>query len=69
MGSHQKGRKSFLGCEGAPWEETGPRALPKAVPVALQAHSLPSCPTLKRFAQLIEQRAVDVLVYLLGGDR
>ncbi|XP_025022248.1 lysophosphatidic acid phosphatase type 6 isoform X2 [Python bivittatus] len=31
---------------------------------AEQAHDLPSCPVLKNFAQLIEQRAVDSLVYV-----
>lgn len=35
---------------------------------AEQAHSLPSCPALKRFAQLIEQRAVDTALYMLQQD-
>ncbi|KAM5256853.1 lysophosphatidic acid phosphatase type 6 [Ctenodactylus gundi] len=37
---------------------------------AEQVHSLPSCPMLKRFAQVIEQRAVDTALYILQqGDR
>ncbi|MBZ3875398.1 Lysophosphatidic acid phosphatase type 6 [Sciurus carolinensis] len=35
---------------------------------AEQVHSLPSCPTLKRFAQLIEQRAVDTALYMLQWE-
>ncbi|XP_007946555.1 lysophosphatidic acid phosphatase type 6 [Orycteropus afer afer] len=36
---------------------------------AEQVHSLPSCPTLKRFAQMIEERAVDTALYILPEDR
>ncbi|KAM8812346.1 lysophosphatidic acid phosphatase type 6 isoform 2-T2 [Rhynchonycteris naso] len=36
---------------------------------AEQVHGLPSCPMLKRFAQIIEQRAVDTAFYVLSGDR
>ncbi|XP_032320336.1 lysophosphatidic acid phosphatase type 6 isoform X1 [Camelus ferus] len=35
---------------------------------AEQEHGLPSCPTLKRFAQMIEQRAVDTALYVLQGE-
>ncbi|KAM6167494.1 lysophosphatidic acid phosphatase type 6 isoform 1-T2 [Erethizon dorsatum] len=35
---------------------------------AEQVHSLPSCPTLKRFAQVIEQRAVDTALYILQQE-
>ncbi|KAB0396702.1 hypothetical protein E2I00_003670 [Balaenoptera physalus] len=31
-------------------------------------HSLPSCPTLKRFAWMIEQRAVDTALYILQRE-
>ncbi|XP_055258150.1 lysophosphatidic acid phosphatase type 6 [Moschus berezovskii] len=37
---------------------------------AEQVHNLPSCPSLKRFAWMIEQRAVDTALYILQwGDR
>nr|KAF6396046.1 acid phosphatase 6, lysophosphatidic [Rousettus aegyptiacus] len=36
---------------------------------AEQAHGLPSCPVLERFARVIEQRAVDMFLYLQDGDR
>uniref|UniRef100_A0ABI7ZI77 acid phosphatase n=1 Tax=Felis catus TaxID=9685 RepID=A0ABI7ZI77_FELCA len=35
---------------------------------AEQVHSLPSCPTLRRFAQMIEQRAVDTALYVMQGE-
>ncbi|XP_010831546.1 PREDICTED: lysophosphatidic acid phosphatase type 6 [Bison bison bison] len=35
---------------------------------AEQVHSLPSCPTLKRFAWMIEQRAVDTALYILQWE-
>ncbi|XP_012585464.1 PREDICTED: lysophosphatidic acid phosphatase type 6, partial [Condylura cristata] len=35
---------------------------------AEQAHGLPGCPTLRRFAGMIEQRAVDTALYLLQGE-
>ncbi|XP_034357346.1 lysophosphatidic acid phosphatase type 6 isoform X1 [Arvicanthis niloticus] len=35
---------------------------------AEQVHSLLSCPALKRFAQLIEQRAVDMALYMLQQE-
>ncbi|XP_064333746.1 lysophosphatidic acid phosphatase type 6 isoform X1 [Camelus dromedarius] len=35
---------------------------------AEQEHGLPSCPTLKRFARMIEQRAVDTALYVLQGE-
>ncbi|XP_007182195.1 lysophosphatidic acid phosphatase type 6 [Balaenoptera acutorostrata] len=35
---------------------------------AEQVHSLPSCPTLKRFAWMIEQRAVDTALYILQRE-
>ncbi|PNJ85188.1 ACP6 isoform 1, partial [Pongo abelii] len=35
---------------------------------AEQAHNLPSCPMLKRFAQMIEQRAVDTSLYILPKE-
>ncbi|XP_017370704.1 lysophosphatidic acid phosphatase type 6 isoform X2 [Cebus imitator] len=35
---------------------------------AEQAHSLPSCPMLKRFARIIEQRAVDTSLYVLQTE-
>ncbi|EPY89989.1 lysophosphatidic acid phosphatase type 6 [Camelus ferus] len=35
---------------------------------SFQEHGLPSCPTLKRFAQMIEQRAVDTALYVLQGE-
>ncbi|XP_055212897.1 lysophosphatidic acid phosphatase type 6 isoform X1 [Gorilla gorilla gorilla] len=35
---------------------------------AEQAHSLPSCPMLKRFARMIEQRAVDTSLYILPKE-
>ncbi|XP_014635434.1 PREDICTED: lysophosphatidic acid phosphatase type 6 isoform X2 [Ceratotherium simum simum] len=35
---------------------------------AEQVHSLPSCPTLKRFARMIEQRAVDSALYVLQRE-
>ncbi|KAK2084145.1 Lysophosphatidic acid phosphatase type 6 [Saguinus oedipus] len=35
---------------------------------AEQAHSLPSCPMLKRFARIIEQRAVDTSLYILQKE-
>ncbi|XP_004717322.1 lysophosphatidic acid phosphatase type 6 isoform X1 [Echinops telfairi] len=35
---------------------------------AEQVHSLPSCPTLKRFAGVIEQRAVDTFLYILQKE-
>ncbi|XP_036714515.1 lysophosphatidic acid phosphatase type 6 isoform X1 [Balaenoptera musculus] len=35
---------------------------------AEQVHSLPSCPTLKRFAWMIEQRAVDTALYILQKE-
>ncbi|XP_039697313.1 lysophosphatidic acid phosphatase type 6 isoform X2 [Pteropus medius] len=36
---------------------------------AEQVHGLPSCPMLERFARVIEQRAVDVALYVQNGDR
>ncbi|XP_019483373.1 PREDICTED: lysophosphatidic acid phosphatase type 6 isoform X1 [Hipposideros armiger] len=36
---------------------------------AEQAHGLLSCPTLKRFTQMIEQRAVDTVLYMQSEDR
>ncbi|XP_049472424.1 lysophosphatidic acid phosphatase type 6 isoform X1 [Panthera uncia] len=33
-----------------------------------QVHSLPSCPTLRRFAQMIEQRAVDTALYVMQRE-
>lgn len=33
-----------------------------------QAHSLPSCPMLKRFARMIEERAVDTSLYILPKE-
>ncbi|XP_053162675.1 lysophosphatidic acid phosphatase type 6 isoform X2 [Hemicordylus capensis] len=33
---------------------------------AEQAHDLPSCPVLKNFLQIIEQRAIDSLLYITG---
>lgn len=33
-----------------------------------QVHSLPSCPTLRRFAQMIEQRAVDTALYIMQRE-
>ncbi|XP_066111280.1 lysophosphatidic acid phosphatase type 6 isoform X1 [Saccopteryx bilineata] len=36
---------------------------------AEQVHGFPSCPMLKRFAQIIEQRAVDTACCMLSGDR
>ncbi|XP_016057826.1 PREDICTED: lysophosphatidic acid phosphatase type 6 [Miniopterus natalensis] len=36
---------------------------------AEQVHGLLSCPTLKRFAHVIEQRAVDTALFVQGGDR
>ncbi|XP_030181887.1 lysophosphatidic acid phosphatase type 6 [Lynx canadensis] len=35
---------------------------------AEQVHSLPSCPTLRRFAQMIEQRAVDTALYVMQRE-
>lgn len=35
---------------------------------AEQVHSLPSCPTLKRFARMIEQRAVDTALYIMQRE-
>ncbi|EAW50931.1 acid phosphatase 6, lysophosphatidic [Homo sapiens] len=35
---------------------------------AEQAHNLPSCPMLKRFARMIEQRAVDTSLYILPKE-
>ncbi|XP_004647886.1 lysophosphatidic acid phosphatase type 6 [Octodon degus] len=35
---------------------------------AEQVHNLPSCPMLKRFAQVIEQRAVDTVLYILQQE-
>ncbi|XP_008537544.1 lysophosphatidic acid phosphatase type 6 isoform X2 [Equus przewalskii] len=35
---------------------------------AEQVHGLPSCPTLKRFSQMIEQRAVDTALYILQRE-
>ncbi|XP_015101800.2 lysophosphatidic acid phosphatase type 6 isoform X2 [Vicugna pacos] len=35
---------------------------------AEQEHGLPSCPTLKRFARMIEQRAVDTALYVLQRE-
>uniref|UniRef100_A0A8C5ZR04 Lysophosphatidic acid phosphatase type 6 n=1 Tax=Marmota marmota marmota TaxID=9994 RepID=A0A8C5ZR04_MARMA len=35
---------------------------------AEQAHSLSSCPTLQRFAQVVEQRAVDTALYVLQRE-
>ncbi|XP_045334853.1 lysophosphatidic acid phosphatase type 6 isoform X1 [Leopardus geoffroyi] len=35
---------------------------------AEQVHSLPSCPTLRRFAQMIEQRAVDTALYIMQRE-
>lgn len=35
---------------------------------AEQVHNLPSCPTLKRFAWMIEQRAVDTAMYILQWE-
>uniref|UniRef100_A0A452TZ03 Acid phosphatase 6, lysophosphatidic n=1 Tax=Ursus maritimus TaxID=29073 RepID=A0A452TZ03_URSMA len=35
---------------------------------AEQVHSLPSCPTLKTFARIIEQRAVDTALYVMHGE-
>ncbi|XP_069336830.1 lysophosphatidic acid phosphatase type 6 isoform X1 [Eulemur rufifrons] len=35
---------------------------------AEQVHRLPSCPTLKKFARLIEQRAVDTALYILQRE-
>ncbi|EHB13411.1 Lysophosphatidic acid phosphatase type 6 [Heterocephalus glaber] len=35
---------------------------------AKQVHSLPSCPMLKRFTQVIEQRAVDTALYILQQE-
>ncbi|KAM9686136.1 lysophosphatidic acid phosphatase type 6 [Trichechus inunguis] len=35
---------------------------------AEQVHSLPSCPALKRFAWMIEQRAVDTALYILQRE-
>ncbi|XP_037682126.1 lysophosphatidic acid phosphatase type 6 isoform X2 [Choloepus didactylus] len=35
---------------------------------AEQVHSLPSCPTLKRFEQTIEQRAVDTILYIMQNE-
>lgn len=46
-----------------------PRLLLKLCLWPLQAHGLPSCPVLERFARVIEQRAVDVFLYLQDGDR
>ena len=37
--------------------------------VAEQVHSLLNCPLLKRFSQIIEQRAVDTALYVQSGDR
>ena len=37
-------------------------------PWTFQVHSLPSCPTLKRFAWMIEQRAVDTALYILQRE-
>uniref|UniRef100_A0A8D0YAL5 Lysophosphatidic acid phosphatase type 6 n=1 Tax=Sus scrofa TaxID=9823 RepID=A0A8D0YAL5_PIG len=35
---------------------------------AEQVHSLPSCPTLRRFARMIERRAVDTALYILQRE-
>ncbi|XP_006861753.1 PREDICTED: lysophosphatidic acid phosphatase type 6 [Chrysochloris asiatica] len=35
---------------------------------AEQVHNLPSCPTLSRFARMIEQRAVDATLYILQRE-
>uniref|UniRef100_A0A8C3WMN9 Lysophosphatidic acid phosphatase type 6 n=1 Tax=Catagonus wagneri TaxID=51154 RepID=A0A8C3WMN9_9CETA len=35
---------------------------------AEQVHSLPSCPTLRRFARMIERRAVDTVLYILQSE-
>ncbi|CAK6439824.1 unnamed protein product [Pipistrellus nathusii] len=36
---------------------------------AEQVHGLPSCPALRSSARIIEQRAVDTVLYMQGGDR
>ncbi|XP_038613661.1 lysophosphatidic acid phosphatase type 6 [Tachyglossus aculeatus] len=36
--------------------------------LAEQVHGLPSCPLLKKFTPVIEQRAVDTILYMLGRD-
>lgn len=40
----------------------------KLYPWPLQVHSLPSCPTLRRFARMIERRAVDTALYILQRE-
>ena len=40
----------------------------KLYPWPFQVHNLPSCPTLKRFAWMIEQRAVDTALYVLQWE-